>query len=200
MTGSRPVTSADTVAWIESTKEHRRRRAFSEQVRRQFLTQAMPSVVASTSDESPSEPTEDAIQDSSWIPDLEAGWDDESALPCRKAWERAVEFLRRHAATVRQQTGESLAAPDLTPVADGSVDLHWVNGSRELLVNVPADRRSPAAFYGDDFGDLKIKGTIDPDSTNERLLLWLTTLQQSNGRSSRSLTVPICISDSTVCG
>jgi len=188
--------------WTGSTTDRQRLHAISNEIAAQFrsrltVTSEKAGRRAVTSDVAAEGGIEDAIEESRWILGLEAGWDDESGVPCTKAWHRAVDFLRRQDSVVRARAGVSLLSPVFSPASDGSVDLHWENGSYELLVNVPADEDMPAGFYGDDFGTLKIEGTIDPKATDEGLLLWLTTHQWANGRSSRSRTKILCTTEST---
>lgn len=152
-------------------------------------------VVRDTDVEAPATPLERAIETSRWILDLRAGWDDEGALPCAQAWHRATDYLRRQAQWVFERLGVVLDAPDLMPLADGSVDIHWDLDPCELLINVPSDASRPASFYGDDRGSLNIKGTLATESFNEGLLQWLAARQPRSGRESTS---PILTGSSSV--
>lgn len=132
-------------------------------------------------------PCDRAIEGTRWILVLKPGWDGESALPCVQAWHRATEYLRRQAHWVMDRFGVMLDAPDVMPLADGSIDIHWDSETCELLINVPPDANRPASFYGDDRGSLHIKGTLATEAFNEGLLQWLTARQPRNGRESTSL-------------
>ncbi|MBI4661430.1 MAG: hypothetical protein HY735_21620 [Verrucomicrobia bacterium] len=69
----------------------------------------------------------------------------------------------------------SIPPPKILPGPDGSIDVHWKTKTCELLVNVPAGSNQRADFYGDDYGSLRIKGTIDPENPSSGLLFWLTS-------------------------
>jgi hypothetical protein len=89
-------------------------------------------------------------------------------------WERAVWFLARNAWWALARLGRVIDSPRVLPGPDGSVDLHWDEPKYELLVNIPAQRSAWAGFYGDDRGNLTIKGKVHPDSFNCGLVLFLT--------------------------
>jgi hypothetical protein len=61
----------------------------------------------------------------------------------------------------------------IMPGPDGSVDIKWKNAKKELLLNIPADKNEHAMFYGDDYGKLSIKGTVEVDSLHPLVLAWL---------------------------
>ena len=46
------------------------------------------------------------------------------------------------------------------------MDVHWMEESFELLVNIPADTGQRAEFYGDDYGSIYVKGNLDPTAFN----------------------------------
>ena len=116
----------------------------------------------------------DAIEESKQMRELGDDWDGEGSLPVDEAvWQRAVDFLARYARVVWERFGKRLDAPDITPGPDGSIDLHWDHPEYEMLVNIRRDLTAMAGFYGDDRGRVSIKGTFDPESPNEGLVLWL---------------------------
>ena len=116
----------------------------------------------------------DAIERSRTILDLEDDWDDEGAQAySEEVWERAVEFVRTSATRVRDRFGRVIDAPAILPGPDGSIDLHWNYPSYELLINIPADPVQMAGFYGDDRGQVTIKGTFPRTAPNEGVFLWL---------------------------
>ncbi len=161
---------------------------YAQLVRQHFVKEADAA-------EAPPTPLERAIEASRRILDLKPGWDGENAVPCAQAWHRATEYLRRQAQWAFERLGVVLDAPDLMPLADGSVDIHWDIGPCELLINVPSDTNRPASFYGDDRGSLNIKGTLATETCNEGLLQWLAARQPRNGRESTS---PILTGSSSV--
>jgi hypothetical protein len=116
----------------------------------------------------------DAIEESKQLLELQDDWDEEGSLAIEEAvWRRAANFLTRYARFVWSRFGKKLDAPDITPGPDGSIDLHWNQNEYEMLVNIRRDPTAMAGFYGDDRGNISIKGTFDPDSLNEGLILWL---------------------------
>jgi hypothetical protein len=117
--------------------------------------------------------TDEAIRNSKSLLDLPADWDDQGSPPVSPiAWKRATALLRRHAvASVR--IGIPLDVPRIDPGPDGSIDLHWIAPTFELLINVPGQERCGAGFYGDDRRSVKIKGSLDPDVLNHWLVQWI---------------------------
>jgi hypothetical protein len=105
----------------------------------------------------------------------EADWDgDGSPGYSAQAIERAVglfcSLLR-----LGRRARVAVETPDFGPGPSGSIDLHWMGEAYELLINVPADPDSHPTFYGDNKGDIAIKGALDSDdeSNLEELIKWL---------------------------
>lgn len=116
----------------------------------------------------------DSIEDSRRILDLAENWDDEGAQPIREpTWTRAVQFLASQARSLWETSGKLLDPPDICPVPNGSIDLHWDHAGYELLINIPADETAMAGFYGDDKARIYIRGEFDTDRVSEALVLWL---------------------------
>ena len=91
--------------------------------------------------------------------EMEDGWDGEgSPSYSEDTVDRAIEFVVAQARRV-SDFGLSIPTPHIGPGPDGSIDLHWKQSSRELLVNIPADVHKVATFYGDDYKSQKIKGS-----------------------------------------
>ena len=108
----------------------------------------------------------------------EAGYSEET-------WNRAVEFLTKNAKWLWDSFGRVIDAPRILPGPDGSIDIHWDHPSFEILINIPADPGAKAGFYGDDRGEIAIKGSIDPSRFNHHgLLLWMAE-QVSDWRAER---------------
>lgn len=116
----------------------------------------------------------EAIKSSRKILDLKDNWDDEGSPGYTKeTLERAIQFLTKHIKWLWENSGVRVEAPKILPGPNGSIDIHWECNQYELLVNIPDDPDVPATFYGDDRGNLSIKGTLDPSAFNSGLLLWL---------------------------
>jgi hypothetical protein len=128
-----------------------------------------------------SEPLADllsAIDNSRSMLDLPDDWDDEgSPRIMEETWRRATDYLRRHAHLLYELNGSHIPIPRILPGPEGSVDLHWKTGRRELLANVPAAADQPATFYGDAFGTNSIKGRLDTEADDLGLFTWLTAMQ-----------------------
>lgn len=113
------------------------------------------------------------IAESRTLLQLQHDWDGEGSEPINEdTWKRAVDFLQKQATLVRSRSGLEIDAPDILPGPDASIDLHWDRKDFELLVNIPADPKKMAGFYGDDRGVIRQKGTFDPSRLNEALLAW----------------------------
>jgi len=69
--------------------------------------------------------------------------------------------------------GGELPSPKIQPGPEASIDLHWKMERFELLVNIPNDPSKPATFYGDDYGDLCIRGNLNPSAPIPGLVVWL---------------------------
>jgi hypothetical protein len=91
----------------------------------------------------------------------------------RNTFDRAAAFLRLHSDLLREQYRVCLPAPSIGPGPNGSIDIHWKRRSWELLINIPANSDENAAFYGDNYGTQKIKGSVDPAIFNLGLFMWL---------------------------
>ena len=117
---------------------------------------------------------QEAVESSRWILDLTDDWDEQgSPKYAESTWQRACDFLVRHARLARQRLGRELPAPAILPGPGASIDLHWKLPSFELLVNVPSDATRPATFYGDDHGVLCIRGNLNAAGDVPGLIVWL---------------------------
>jgi hypothetical protein len=78
-----------------------------------------------------------------------------------------------HAKALWQKFGWHMDAPRISPGPKGSIDVHWKNPRFELLINFPPGPNEMATFYGDNYGKIVIKGTLDPKKKNREVLEWL---------------------------
>jgi hypothetical protein len=96
--------------------------------------------------------------------------EDKTFVPISKdTLERAKQFLTPYLTVF----STSAYAVEILPGPDGSVDIHWKNPKKELLVNIPADKNTPALFYGDDYGNLSIEGKMETNSLHPSVIMWL---------------------------
>ncbi len=115
-----------------------------------------------------------AIERSHCIRDLLDDWDDEGAPAISKAtWDRAIGWLSDNALSLWTEHRVVVDAPMMSAGPDGSVDVHWKDDRRQLLVNVPADATQPMEFFGDDRGHTVVKGVLDESVSNRWLFEWL---------------------------
>ncbi len=118
---------------------------------------------------------EAAIERSRSMLGLPDNWDDDGGGRIEPAtWDRAASFLRDNAERLLLSSHAVIGTPVISPVGDGSVDIHWRDTRRQLLINVPAEAEEPIEFFGDDRGRTVVKGTIDPSVSTLWLLMWLT--------------------------
>lgn len=114
------------------------------------------------------------IEQAKRILELEDDWDGEGSLGYSEdTFNRAAAFLTTHAEGFWELCGIRLPVPRIGPGPDGSLDLHWKLPSRELLVNIPADANEVPTFYGDNYGALKNRGTLEPRKFNAEIVPWL---------------------------
>lgn len=113
------------------------------------------------------------IKASRWILSLEQDWDGERSGPVEEeTWQRATRFLENQAEWLLANYGLPITAPTISPGPEGSIDIYWDTSTFELLVNVPSDPSKRASFYGDDRGNIFIKGTLETELINHGLLTW----------------------------
>jgi hypothetical protein len=120
----------------------------------------------------------DAIERSKAVVDRLQDPSDELGLTgSQEAWQRAIVILTAHALSVWQNAKVVIRPPVISAGPDGSVDLYWTAAPYGLLLNVPADPKQPATYYGDDAANPDCNRTsgrlgsgrpVDPG-----LLMWL---------------------------
>ncbi|MBI4659486.1 MAG: hypothetical protein HY735_11655 [Verrucomicrobia bacterium] len=120
----------------------------------------------------------DAIERSRAVVNRPQDPSDELGLTCsQETWRRAIRTLTAHALSVWQKARVVIRSPVISAGPDGSVDLYWTAAPYGLLLNVPANPKQPATYYGDDAanpdcnrtsGKLESTKQVDPG-----VLMWL---------------------------
>ncbi len=121
----------------------------------------------------------EAIDNSKSLLSLQAGWNEEDALPVdREVWLHATGFLMRYALRVFNLFSVSVDAPDINPCPNGSIDLSWRTKSARMLINVRREKGEMLAFfYGDLYHDkMPIKGNVPADTVEDHLACWMKNL------------------------
>lgn len=116
------------------------------------------------------------IHDARFIPTLKENWDDSGAYKVpQPVFNNATLFLEKYALYILNDLETIIAAPDMSPVKDGSIDLEWRTPHARMLVNVKTS--GDIAYYGDNYNDLNsIKGKIVADPVQKFLAVWMTKL------------------------
>lgn len=118
------------------------------------------------------------IEASRYMLALGDDWDNEGAPGYQlETWERASAFINDAVAGFVRLAGNTPPVPRISHGPDGSIDILWASGDRELLINIPADGNQAGDFYGDTRGDraATVKGTFSGTSPKAWLLIWLTS-------------------------
>lgn len=89
-----------------------------------------------------------------------------------KAYAHALRFLIINELAWKQVSDVPFIDPDITVMADDSVDLHWRVGYQELLIYIANKGHEDDEMYGDNL-QTKIRGRIDVTQTYNWLWTWL---------------------------
>jgi len=119
-----------------------------------------------------------AIEDSMAIVNCRPDPSDDLALSCsQEAWRRATKILIDHALSVWEKIKVVVRPPVISPGPEGSVDLYWTAAPYGLLLNVPANPKEPATYFGDDARNPdsnRTSGKLDlTKPTDIGVLMWL---------------------------
>jgi hypothetical protein len=122
-------------------------------------------------------PVEEAIEESRGMLALPDNWDDAGAKAVSSdTWERVTDVVRDTAALYEAQSGKVIAAPHISHgPGDGSIDVMWRVGDREVLINFPPDPNELSNYYGDtnrEAGET-IKGNFKQHTLPVWILVWL---------------------------
>jgi len=97
----------------------------------------------------------------------------DAPLYSRDTLRRASAFLKAQSVQAHKMYGAFAPVPNIGIGPNGSVDLHWKRNDWELLVNIPANDRELATYYGDDYGEQKIRGSIYQTTFDYGIVMWL---------------------------
>jgi len=115
------------------------------------------------------------VGEARWILDLVDNFDGRgSPRYSEETFERAVAFVKLQWQEYLRLNGDSMPLPEIQPGPRGSIDVFWDHPGLNLLVNIPADARRPAEFSGDNQGERRFDGTLDPAQPNRGLVSWLS--------------------------
>ena len=169
--GSRKISESE---WVEAEPSLTAKRCLSYDwgsLAGKYFVRAMAA-------ESENTKLKEAIVESRSLLALQPDWDGEgSSGYSESTWKRMEKFLINHDRCLNEIYGTDAPVPEILPGPMGSLDILWKCNDCELLVNIPAESTSPASFYGDDKGELSIKGKLHPARFNQGLLQWLATYQ-----------------------
>ena len=110
-----------------------------------------------------------------WILSLKNNWDDKGSIGYKRSTlMKSVDFLRILYEIMAEKSDYVIPVPGILPGPHGSIDLHWKNEKFELLINIPADPSNEVvSFYGDNYKDLKIRGTFNINNLKTGPINWL---------------------------
>lgn len=113
-----------------------------------------------------------AVKKSRKILKLPDDFDGEGSVAyTEEVWTRAVELYLNCVVELYVRHSYPLPVFSVNNGPDGSIDLHYDGGPIRLLINVPADHKTPVTYYGES-PSVKIKGDGMP--TTEEILCLLT--------------------------
>jgi hypothetical protein len=114
-----------------------------------------------------------AIEQSRYIGQLQNDWNEEGAEGYSVlTWQRTAYFVAAQVSSARN-AGLSIGVPTIAPADEGSIDIHWQNKYKNLLINVPADPNKHATFYGSSKNGETTSGVLDTRAPRPDLLQWL---------------------------
>jgi hypothetical protein len=117
---------------------------------------------------------EAAIEDAEWLLSLKEDFDGEGSPRYHPdTVGRALTLVRTLSAQACSHGADGIPLPEILPGPAGSVDLHWRAEAFELLVNIPTDPRSAPTFYGDNYGEVKLRGSLTGRDPESSILRWI---------------------------
>jgi hypothetical protein len=117
-----------------------------------------------------------SISNAQSILTLKDNWDDEGARQIHKnIYDNAIIFLKKYSLFILNDLETVIAAPEINPVKDGSIDLEWHTPHARMLINIK--NNGVIAYYGDNYNDLNsIKGKIVAEPIQKFLAVWMRKL------------------------
>jgi len=102
------------------------------------------------------------IYDSKRFINLKDNWDGLGSIGYKlETWIKMKEFLIRMAQEFYYISSLTLPTPYINLGKSGAFDLHWKTKKFELLVRIPEENEVPISFYGDNYKEIKIRGTLE---------------------------------------
>ena len=117
-----------------------------------------------------------ALDGADRLTQLPDDWDDAGGTAYAKEHvAKVTSFLSTIAKSVRSEKGVHLPVPRLNPGPGDSIDVHWKEPGKILLLNIPADNEKLSTFYGETSGEEKseIRGFLDLRYLNSWIAEWL---------------------------
>lgn len=163
--------------FLEGRSQTRQQDLYLLSLRNQVHPQSLPPVFGTFLPQVPSNSAiEEAVEESREMLSWPDNWDEEGGVAIQEeTWIRATTFLITTASDFLRLTRTELPKPLISAGPDGSIDIHWRDRPRELLINVPADPTEPMSFYGDNHRVDVVKGTMEYSSPNKWILIWLVS-------------------------
>jgi len=107
--------------------------------------------------------------------EYENNWDGEGSKDYKKeTLDKLNQFLINLSKEFYTKNKKPLITPYINPGMDGAIDLHWKTDKFELFLSIPERDDEPITYYGDDYRDNIIKGTLNIDNFGV-LLSWIKT-------------------------
>ncbi|NVM27405.1 MAG: hypothetical protein HWN65_01075 [Candidatus Helarchaeota archaeon] len=108
------------------------------------------------------------------ILNLENDWDGENSIGYKEeTLDRTINFIKNISKKFWIDFKFIMEIPDIFPGTKGDIDIDWKLDTFQLLLTIPQDPNKPTAFYGDDYGINKIKGTFDIKKLDSVIVPWL---------------------------
>lgn len=114
------------------------------------------------------------INESKRFIEIENNWDNLGSKTYKlETWLKMKDFLLKIAQAFYNRSSLILPVPYINPGKSGAYDLHWKTNNFELLLRIPEEYNVPISFYGDNYKNIKIRGTLEV-SKLEPLIEWIT--------------------------